>query len=489
MAGPSLSVIIDDSRTDSFVFGPLEWTRTTLPEWFNSTSQSPTFALNPGSQLGTVQMKFDGTSVAFFGNTPPSSGASQTFSVSIDGSAPYNTTYADPNPPMYRQWYQSPMLEEGTHSIAITNIAGASVDYAVVTVGNDTSLSGTLVIGDNDDPGFNYTGQWRRNQEPFNSGPQPDGNPFHNTTHQTSSVGSFLTYQFSGTSAAVYGIFTWFNLGLIELAFTLDDETLSQTYRVDAESPQFVSELGQQQNFLFYSYDVLPAGDHTLIVNLTACVNQTLAFDYVTYTPSFATLASMPNLTLADPTSTQTTMSKNSHLGIIAAGLGGAIILLLLGGIIFLCRRRRRKEKRFTLALPFKQDRPWIQHIPLLSPPSTASRYNSGGTMACLQSTGGAEYRLLPRQTDEALAPLQPVRRLPSPSNSVGNDGADTGAPHVSTSRDGGACDAERRSAVRISPSRLGNCRSKPKRTQRASGSVQRMGRWKRRRRDVSTAV
>jgi hypothetical protein len=152
-----------------------------------------------------------------------------------------------------------------------------------------------------------------------------------------------------GTSAAVYGIFTWFNLGLIELAFTLDDETLSQTYRVDAESPQFVSELGQQQNFLFYSYDFLPAGDHTLIVNLTACVNQTLAFDYVTYTPSFATLASMPNLTLADPTSTQMTMSKNSHLGIIAAGLGGAIILLLLGGIIFLCRRRRRKEKRFTL--------------------------------------------------------------------------------------------------------------------------------------------
>jgi hypothetical protein len=60
MAGPSLSVIIDDSRTDSFVFGPLEWTRTTLPEWFNSTSQSPTFALNPGGQLGTVQMKFDG---------------------------------------------------------------------------------------------------------------------------------------------------------------------------------------------------------------------------------------------------------------------------------------------------------------------------------------------------------------------------------------------------------------------------------------------
>lgn len=257
-----------------------------------------------------------------------------------------------------------------------------------------------------------------------------------------------------GSSAAVYGIFTWSNLGLIELAFTLDGESLSQTYRVDADTPQFVSELDQQQNFLFYSYDFLPAGDHTLIVNLTACVNQTLAFDYVTYTPSFATLASMPNLTLADATSMQMTMSKNSHLGIIAAGLGGAIILLLLGGIIFLCRRRRRTKENFMLgesgsifstpsqniflkpciAFPYKHDRPSIRHIPLMSPPSTASSYNDCGTMAFLQSTGGPEYDLLHRQTDETLAPLQPVRRLPLPGSSVGNDGADT-APLMSLHR------------------------------------------------------
>ncbi|KAF9481617.1 hypothetical protein BDN70DRAFT_803024 [Pholiota conissans] len=348
MAASPLSVIVDDSRTDLFVFGPLEWTRTNLPEWFNSTSQSANFALDPGSQLGTVQMKFEGTSVAFFGNTPPGTGASQTFSVSIDGSAPYNTTYGDPNPPTYRQWYQSPILEEGTHNIAISNIAGASVDYAVITPGVDTPLARTLIIADNDDPGFNYTGRWRRSQEPFNSGPQPDGNPYHNTTHQTTYVGDFFTYRFSGSSAAIYGIFTWSNIGLIELEFTLDGQSLSQTYRVSPNSPQFISELGQQQNFLFYSYDVLPAGDHTLTVNLTACENQTFEFDYVTYAPSFATLGTMPNLVNSSSTiDMQQAMSKNGHLGIIAAAIGGSIIVLLLGIILFMWRRRAKSKRPF----------------------------------------------------------------------------------------------------------------------------------------------
>ncbi len=109
-------------------------------------------------------------------------------------------TYSDPNPPTYQQWYQSPLLEEGYHSIILSNIAGdASVDFAVVTMGEDTPLNGTLIIADNDDLGFNYTGKWSRSQHLFIPGYQkPDGYPYHNSTHQTSEVGSSFTYQFTG---------------------------------------------------------------------------------------------------------------------------------------------------------------------------------------------------------------------------------------------------------------------------------------------------
>lgn len=111
---------------------------------------------------------------------------------------PSNTTYDDPNPPTYRQWYQSPLLAEGIHNVFLSHIAGASLDFATVTVGNDTPLSGERVIADNDDPGFTYNGRWKRSQAQFNSGPQPDGNPYHNSTHQTSEIGNNFTYQFSG---------------------------------------------------------------------------------------------------------------------------------------------------------------------------------------------------------------------------------------------------------------------------------------------------
>ncbi len=106
------------------------------------------------------------------------------------------------------------------------------------------------------------------------------------------------------------------------LTFTLDGQSLSRTYDVRADTSQFTSGLGQQQNFLFYEYSFLQAGSHTLVVNVTECVNQTFAFDYVTYTPSFATLATMPNSTVA--IETEQKMSKNSHAGGVAAGLGAA---------------------------------------------------------------------------------------------------------------------------------------------------------------------
>ena len=278
--------------------------------------------------------------------------------VSIDGNHPTNTSYNDPNPPSYRQWYQSPTLTEGSHNISLNNLAGTSLDFAVVTVGNDTPLAGQIAIVDNEDPAITFKGNWHLSKESSASGQFPDGLPFHNSTHQSTTIGDSLTFQFTGMvsypthynggssllgqSAAIYGIFTWSNLGLITLTFTMDGSSLSHTFQVTSTTSQFQTQFGQQQNFQFFSYDFLPPGNHTLVVNVTDCVNQTFSFDYITFTPSFSTLATRPNLT-----DTVSGNLSHSHSKLSTGAIVGIIIvvLALFGGILFWRRRWKKKSK------------------------------------------------------------------------------------------------------------------------------------------------
>ena len=96
-------------------------------------------------------MESAGTSIAFTGNTPNSS-FSQSITVSIDGGTPYTTSYMDPTPQSYIQWYQSPTLSDGQHTIKANGVDGTSVDFAAITVGQHTPLAGKKVIVDNEDP-------------------------------------------------------------------------------------------------------------------------------------------------------------------------------------------------------------------------------------------------------------------------------------------------------------------------------------------------
>ncbi|KAH9476879.1 hypothetical protein JR316_0010795 [Psilocybe cubensis] len=397
-----LSIIVDDQRTDYIVLsGPQQWTSTTEPEWFNGTSQSPTYALQNKGGFGTLEMKFHGTSVAFFGVTPPVFPDSQILSVSIDGSVPYNTSYADPNPQTYRQWYQSPLLADGPHVVALSHIAGTSLDYAVVTVGPSTPLTNEHIIVDNDDPGVTFNGTWSRSHSMFNSGPQPDGFPYHNTTHQSSTVGSSFTYRFSGQdtrslpvylrsskvlghSAAVYGIFNWAYVGILSLTFSLDGESLAQSYRVSPDTPQSKNEIGQQQNFLFYSYDFLSPGDHTLTVNVTEAINQTFAFDYITFKPSFSSLSNMPDLSQTSVSGMlKGDKSSTRHSFAIVAVVASTVLLLLLSGLLFAYMKHRKNLKgRYVPVYPFalvQEHRPEVTVIRgLLSQPDLGTASSIG---------------------------------------------------------------------------------------------------------------
>ena len=138
-----------------------------------------------------------GTSIAFTGNTPPAT-LSQSITVSIDGGTPYNTFYMDPTPQTYLQWYQSPTLSEGRHTIKVDGVDKTSIDYATITVGQNTPLSGKRVIVDNDDSSIHYSGSWTRNMDKFVPGDLPSGLPFRNTTHRSTTPGDTVTFRFTG---------------------------------------------------------------------------------------------------------------------------------------------------------------------------------------------------------------------------------------------------------------------------------------------------
>ena len=140
--------------------------------------------------------------------------------------------------------------------------------------------------------------------------------------------------------------------------YTLDGTSTSQTYSVTTRSPQFVANDGEAANFIFFSSATLAAGDHILIINITQCVNQTFILDYITYTPSFSTLASMPNLTLLPTTTGSSTAiphgspssltdgsqveTKKAPVGAIVGGvLGGILFFVLIGFLLGYLRRRR----------------------------------------------------------------------------------------------------------------------------------------------------
>ncbi|KAF8867581.1 hypothetical protein BD779DRAFT_1676957 [Infundibulicybe gibba] len=239
MSGELLLIVDDASSGLSLGGGP--WNISIRSSWYRGSSVWPNFAIgNNGDSgvYGSLNHTFHGTSIAFVGDTPPSQDT-QTVTVTIDNNLPYNASYDDPNPENYRQWYQSPHLDDGIHTIQLNNIAGTSVDFMVVSAGPSTPLAEQMVIVDDDDPSIVYSGNWTRNGSPFFSADLPSGLPFHNGTHQSTTPGDTATICFTGSSIALYGIFSWAALGSMSVTYTLDGSSSITTYDVVPSTPEF----------------------------------------------------------------------------------------------------------------------------------------------------------------------------------------------------------------------------------------------------------
>ncbi|PPR00928.1 hypothetical protein CVT24_000248 [Panaeolus cyanescens] len=422
--------VLDDSSED-FRFSGAEWTVTHLMQFYGGTSRTPRTPVDPQApQFGTLSLTFEGTSVSFFGMTP-SPPASQNVLVSIDGNTPYETTIGD-GTVHYGQWYQTPLLQEGRHNITIDRITGASLDYAVVSAGQQASLTGRKVVVDDRNPLVTYGGSWRQTDQTLLSPITPGGRPLGNSTHQSWTQGDTVTFKFSGTSLAVYGIFSWRNLGVLSATYTIDGSSLSESYIVTTSSPEYINNIGDASNFLYYAVDALSAGEHTLVIDITRCNNQTFALDYITYTPSSNTSSrispsspphspsSTPAVASKIPDPLTSSSSKSSHSssrklpieGLLAAGVGGLVLVALLIFLVVFLRRRRAKRHygRQRIGSDY-----YDASRPLMSEQKTGLRtlYLRGGSMDSQRT-----YKLHP-STSNTTPPHPTDAPAESPENSA----------------------------------------------------------------------
>ena len=175
----------------------------------------------------------------------------------------------------------------------------------------------------------------------------------------------------------MYGLFSWANLGTLSATYTIDGGvTIAGSYPVTTSSPEYINGIMAISNFQFVTFDSLSAGNHTLVIKLTQCDNHAFAFDYITYTPSFPNLSSMPGFvpsapastpgaastttnygpTLisskagASPTTSQASQpselgSKQTPVGSIVGGVGGVLVAFALIAFLFFWLRRRKLKK------------------------------------------------------------------------------------------------------------------------------------------------
>ena len=155
-----------------------------------------------------------------------------------------------------------------------------------------------------------------------------------------------------GSNVAVWGVSTFNVFGNLSVTYTMDGYPVNSIYTVDANTPEYSTGVDQlDYSRLFYNNTISP-GDHTLEIKVTNSVILNLELDYITYSPSFNTLASKPTISQTGPT--PTTGSTSTPKAAIAGGVvGGVIFLVLLLALLFLWRRRI--SKRRTLSQPTTQ--------------------------------------------------------------------------------------------------------------------------------------
>ena len=130
-----------------------------------------------------------------------------------------------------------------------------------------------------------------------------------------------------GTGVSVAGVFAYNILGTLSVKYTIDGVAATQNYSVTPTTPEYMNGVKQRNHFPLFGKNSLRAGDHTLVMEIMDCVNQTFELDYVLYTPSFSSLASKQGTTgTSQPIFQLSSLTVSSSQGNSSATSNGLLL-------------------------------------------------------------------------------------------------------------------------------------------------------------------
>ncbi|KAG6837627.1 hypothetical protein H0H93_006148 [Arthromyces matolae] len=268
---------------------------------------------------GWFQHTFAGTSVEAmtFSWTP------QNHSGKID-SSPWVTQYN-------RGYFSSGPLTDGQHTFVYASgaLKTPAFDYLVIGAGHSTSLHNRTIIVDDADSNIVYSGNWST-QVPSPTAVDFSTASFRDTTHWAMDAGASFQYNFNGNSIAIFGSFANISTASHDFSASFNIDGLSTV----ASIPDGTLD-GLPMTCLF-SAPILPAGNHTLSVNITAIPSPlAFGFDFLVYNASFSSV-------MADSAAPASSIShRKAPTGAMVGGLVGGIAFVLgIVAVIFWLRRR-----------------------------------------------------------------------------------------------------------------------------------------------------
>ncbi|KAK0190372.1 hypothetical protein F5146DRAFT_551348 [Armillaria mellea] len=336
-------ILLDDAAFSPGFSPSTVWVSSHGQLWYQNYSSWAKNTDANTSTYGTFSVTFEGISIGFTGNTLPTS-SKQDFSVAIDGAEAYVASY--PSPAEYLQWYTSPMLEEGNHTITLSELEHIDVDYAIFAVRNQTTIQGKDILVDDTSNAFVWTGNWQTNTSTLAhiSRVFVDNHPLGNSTKDSSTSGDSFSFQFTGTNVSVFGAQRLSIIGNISADFNIDGGKTTTFSTTSNASGNDIA------NTMFFSSPFLTSGTHTLFMNITEVVgDQSFMLDYITHSDLVShSSSSSSSSSSSGPSGTNTPSSASSPskptpiAGIVGGVVGGGVALLLIIGALIWWRRRKR---------------------------------------------------------------------------------------------------------------------------------------------------
>ncbi|KAF8724737.1 hypothetical protein AX14_008640 [Amanita brunnescens Koide BX004] len=278
------------------------------------------------TQQGAVaDIAFNGSFITIFGTLPALADSSTNTLAStfiLDNGSPtyFSANLTDqtlPNQPLFQP---NATLPEGEHTIRVINGVGAlQLDYFTVT----PPVSSTLIQVDDTDPSVQYAGPWNAT-----TGASANAKPNYNfSLHSARSPGANVTFSFSGTFVAVYGLY---HPGPIpNVSFAIDSIPPAPLTNPPVPIIRHVP-----QSVLFQSF-TLSDQNHTLSIYLNEDNQSEFSLDYILYQASPSSLSSSQPVAPssagnAGPQPASKSISTNMAGAIVGGVLGFVALLVVL---------------------------------------------------------------------------------------------------------------------------------------------------------------